>query len=84
MKETSLIRRPSESYCPGIQDFVRPSVQYEVCEKCGGRVEVWSDEGEGECLDCGAKWEKKEKTLSCLEYCDYADQCKGIIMSKKR
>ena len=77
----SLLRRPSEAFCPGIQDFVRPNVKYEVCEKCGGRVEVWSDEDQGECLDCGARWEKKEKSLSCLEYCDYADHCSGVIMS---
>jgi A2L zinc ribbon domain len=80
----SFIRRPSEAFCPGIQDFVRPTVSYEVCKKCGGRVEVWSDEDEGVCLDCGAKWERKEKMPSCLDYCEYADKCKGIIMSKKR
>jgi hypothetical protein len=80
----SFIKRPSENYCPGISDFIRPTVNYEVCEECGGRVEVWSDEEEGVCLDCGAKYTKKEKTLSCLEYCEYADKCKGIIMSKTR
>ena len=29
------------------------------------------------------EWEKKEKTPSCLEYCEYADKCKGIIMTKQ-
>jgi len=80
----SFIRRPSESYCPGIEEYVRPSVDYEVCETCGGRVEVWSDENTGDCLDCGAKWEKKKESgPSCLEYCAYADKCKGIIMMKR-
>ncbi len=80
----SFIRRPSENYCPGIEEYVRPSVDYEVCETCGGRVEVWSDEDTGDCLDCGAKWEKKKESgPSCLEYCNYADKCKGIIMMKK-
>lgn len=78
----SFIRRPSENYCPGISDFVRPTVNYEVCEECGGRVEIWSDEDEGVCLDCGAKYIKKEKTPSCLEYCEYAEKCKGIILAK--
>ncbi len=55
-----------------------------VCEECGGRVEIWSDEDDGECLDCGAKYVKKEELPSCLEYCEYADRCKGIIISRKR
>lgn len=79
----SFIKRPNENYCPGIEEYVRPSVNYEPCEFCGGRVEVWSDEETGYCLDCGEKWEKKEQTPSCLEYCDYADKCKGIIMMKR-
>jgi hypothetical protein len=80
----SFIKRPDEKHCPGIDDFVRPKVDYEVCGECGGRVEVWSDEDKGICLDCGAKWVKKEDLPSCLDYCDYADRCKGIIMNKKR
>jgi hypothetical protein len=80
----SFIRRPSESYCPGIEDFVRPSVKYGKCKVCEGRVEIWSDEDRGVCLDCGARSEENENTPSCLEYCEYADRCKGIIMSKKR
>lgn len=80
----SFLKRPSENYCPGIEDFVRSSVEYMVCEECGGRVEIWSDEDDGECLDCGAKYVKKEELPSCLEYCEYADRCKGIIISRKR
>lgn len=80
----SFIKRPSENYCPGIDEYVRPSVDYEVCDSCGGRVEVWSDEDKGECLDCGENWQKKsESGPSCLEYCNYADKCKGIIMMKR-
>ncbi len=79
----SFIRRPKENHCPGIEDFVRPSVDYEKCQECGGRVEVWSDEEQAECLDCGAKFEKKNTTPSCLEYCAHADTCKGVIMMKR-
>ena len=79
----SFLKRPSENTCPGIDDYVRPSVDYKVCEKCGGRVEVWSDEDKAECLDCGEKFEGIEKPPSCLEYCAYADKCKGIIMTKR-
>jgi len=35
-------------------------------------------------MDCGAKHRKKEETPSCLEYCEYAGVCKGIIMSRRR
>ena len=80
----SFLKRPSENYCPGISDFVRPKVDYEKCPKCGGRLEFWSDEEKGVCLDCGELVEKEEHTPSCLEYCEYADKCKGIIMSKKK
>jgi hypothetical protein len=79
----SFIKRPNTNTCPGIDDFIRPNVDYEECQTCGGRVEFWSDEGAGECIDCGAKFKKKDPTPSCLEYCDYADTCKGIIMSRR-
>jgi hypothetical protein len=79
----SFIRRPSENYCPGISDYVRPKVEYKVCQECGGRIEIWSDEETGICLDCGTKTEEDDKAPSCLEYCDYADICKGIIMKKR-
>ena len=80
----SFLKRPSENYCPGISDYVRPKVDYEKCSKCGGRLEFWSDEEKGACLDCGEITKKKEKTPSCLDYCEYADKCKGIIMTKKQ
>lgn len=80
----SFLKRPDENYCPGIDDYVRSFVDYRVCGSCGGRVEVWSDEDKGEGLDCGAKLEGLEKAPSCLEYCAYAERCKGIIMMKQR
>jgi hypothetical protein len=80
----SFLKRPSENTCPGIEEFVRPTVSYEVCEKCGGRVEVWSDEDHGVCLDCGERQAKEDPSPSCLEYCEYAPKCKGIIMRKRR
>lgn len=47
-------------------------------------MEIWSDEDKGVCLDCGAEWERTDREVSCLEYCEYADKCRGIIMSKRR
>lgn len=76
------MRRPevtSPKTCPGIRDFIRPKMKYVKCHACGGSVEIWSDEEEGVCLDCGAAWTRPEKEASCLEYCEYADKCKEII-----
>ena len=78
-----MFKRP-DNYCPGIEDYVRPNVKYEVCTACGGRVEVWSDEDKGNCIDCGVSSEAESPVPSCLEYCDYADKCKGIILRKRR
>lgn len=82
----SLKKRPTPSSpeaCPGIRDLLRPTMKYVKCHACGGAVEIWSDEGEGECLDCGAKWVKPDRENSCLEYCEYADKCRELIASRK-
>jgi hypothetical protein len=31
----------------------------------------------------GVEWDKIEKAPSCLDYCEYADKCKGIIMTNR-
>jgi len=70
--------------CPGLKNFLRPTLSCVKCHVCGGNVEIWSDEDTGICNDCGAEWKKPDKKASCLEYCQYADQCRGIIASRKR
>jgi hypothetical protein len=65
--------------CPGIKEFVRPTVRYIKCHHCKGDIEVWSDEDEGVCIDCGTRWIKPDKKDFCLEYCEYSEQCKEII-----
>jgi len=75
-------RRPrpsSPETCPGIREFIRPTMRYVKCHVCGGSVEIWSDEDVGVCLECKAEWLKPDENASCLEYCDYADKCKEII-----
>ena len=69
--------------CPGIRDFIRPTMKYVKCHSCGGSVEIWSDEETGLCLDCGVEWQRPDKEASCLDYCEYADQCREIIASKR-
>jgi hypothetical protein len=80
------IKRPAVTNpqtCPGIREFIRPTMKYVKCHSCGGDVEIWSDEDSGFCLDCNTEWTKPEKEASCLDYCDYADQCREIIASKR-
>ena len=73
----------SPETCPGLRDFLRPTPAYVQCHVCGADVEIWSDEDVAECSKCGAKWRRPDKNSSCLEYCEYADKCRGIINSRK-
>lgn len=44
------IKRPtptSPQTCPGIRDFIRPTMTYVKCHVCGGDMEIWSDEDVG-------------------------------------
>jgi A2L zinc ribbon domain len=73
----------SPETCPGLRDFLRPTLAYVKCHVCGGNVEIWSDENVGICTECGAEWNRPDKNSSCLDYCEYADKCRGIIESRK-
>ena len=79
-------RRPTVSNpraCPGISGFLRPTVRYVKCHVCGGDAEVWSDEENGVCIACGAEWVRPDEAASCLDYCEYADQCREIINASR-
>lgn len=69
--------------CPGLREFLRPTPAYVKCHVCSADVEIWSDEDVAECTECGAEWRRPDKNSSCLEYCEYADKCRGIINSRK-
>jgi len=72
-------RKPST--CPGLSQFVRPRPEYIKCSRCSGQVEIWSDEEETECDSCEATVTRGVQ--SCLDWCEYADKCKGIIQERK-
>ncbi len=76
-------KRFTPQTCPGLERFLRPKVSYVRCRVCGGTVEIWSDEDTGICLDCGAEWRPPQPDASCLEYCEYADQCREIIRAAR-
>lgn len=75
-------RVTSPETCPGLRDFLRPTMKYVECHVCGGDVEIWSDEDVGVCIDCGAEWRRPDRIASCLEYCEYADKCREIIRAR--
>lgn len=68
--------------CPGLSQFMRPKPEYIKCPHCGGQVEIWSDEEEAECGNCGATVARGMQ--SCLDWCEFASQCKDIIRARKR
>jgi len=69
--------------CPGISQFIRPTPSYLKCPKCGGDVEIWSDEEAASCPNCGTAV-SRGKLLSCMDWCEFADKCKVLIENKKR
>ena len=80
-RKDSQVKNPST--CPGLRDFLRPTLAYVKCHVCSGNVEIWSDEDVGTCGDCGAEWRRPDKNSSCLDYCEYADKCRALIEARK-
>ena len=69
--------------CPGISQFMRPTPSYFKCPKCHGDVEIWSDEEEAPCPNCGTMV-SKGKLQTCLDWCEFADKCKELIDARKK
>jgi len=67
--------------CPGLDDLLRPKPEYITCPKCGSEVEIWTDENQVECTNCRLKVSRNMQ--SCLEWCEYANECKKIINQRK-
>ncbi|MCW4005811.1 MAG: hypothetical protein NWF04_04340 [Candidatus Bathyarchaeota archaeon] len=81
-KDPSVPKNPKT--CPGLREFLQPTVAYIQCHVCGSELEIWSDEDETTCSECGAQWKRPSKNAACLEYCQYAEQCRGIIEARKK
>jgi DNA-directed RNA polymerase subunit RPC12/RpoP len=62
---------------------MQPTPSYIKCPRCNGDVEIWSDENEAQCLNCGFVV-SKSKVQSCLDWCEYADKCRELIETKKK
>jgi hypothetical protein len=67
--------------CPGLEDLLRPKPEYIDCPRCGSEVEIWTDEKEAKCTNCGMVVARDR--ASCLDWCKYAEKCREIIAKKK-
>ncbi|GBE55132.1 MAG TPA: hypothetical protein ENH28_03525 [Euryarchaeota archaeon] len=64
------------SSCPGSTEIKRPKPEYVICPKCKSEVEIWSDEAEAKCEECGTIVKKTRDNL-CINWCKYAEECIG-------
>ena len=65
------------SGCPGADKIKNPVPYYKKCPRCGGEVEIWSDEFYAKCPKCGGIV-LGENVPSCVEWCKYARECLGL------
>lgn len=68
--------------CPGSVAFTQPKIEIVRCLHCGGDAEVWSDEAEGACPECGQTVIRTHRQ-SCVDWCKYARECLGEEKYKK-
>lgn len=47
--------------CPGLERFLQATPGEFKCERCGGEVEIWSNESGASCASCGAWVERREE-----------------------
>jgi putative nucleotidyltransferase with HDIG domain len=67
--------------CPGQdQRFWKPADIFEVrCSRCGTSVEFFKDEPKLNCRNCGHVVANPKIDLGCAEWCQYAEQCVGVL-----
>jgi predicted RNA-binding Zn-ribbon protein involved in translation (DUF1610 family) len=68
--------------CPGSQKFKQPQPENIKCPSCGSEVEIWTDEAQALCANCG-KRVSRPGGQSCLDWCKYAKECVGEEVYKR-
>jgi DNA-directed RNA polymerase subunit RPC12/RpoP len=71
-----------DNVCPGAKKIIQPSPEEFHCQKCGTKVEIWSDEMTTECSKCGSQV-SRIRVDSCLDWCTSAEQCLGVMKYNK-
>ena len=62
--------------CPGSIEIRSPKPEEIRCQKCGEKIEIWSDEPDTVCNKCGHV-NARPIGDSCIEWCAYAKECVG-------
>jgi uncharacterized paraquat-inducible protein A len=63
-------------FCPGSIGIREPKPEYELCQRCGYEVEIWTDELKARCPRCRTLL-LKGREASCIDWCQYARECIG-------
>ena len=61
--------------CPGAADIRRPTIKFKTCPKCGNEIELFSNDVQMNCDQCG--FTIYNDALSCVQWCEYAKECVG-------
>ncbi len=62
--------------CPGAMRYTRPTPEFYTCRECGDEIEIWSDEIETKCTQCGTVF-TRPREQGCIDHCEMARECLG-------
>jgi predicted amidophosphoribosyltransferase len=62
--------------CPGSKEIRNPYPEDLICIFCGAKNEIWSDEPDTNCKNCG-KTITRDIASSCIQWCPAAKECVG-------
>jgi predicted RNA-binding Zn-ribbon protein involved in translation (DUF1610 family) len=62
-------------HCPGAANIRTPTLSIKKCPQCGNEVEIFSNDVEVACDNCG--FVIYNDILSFVQWCKYAKECVG-------
>ncbi len=62
--------------CPGAKVFAQPAPEFIPCPNCHSEVEIWTDEPEAKCDNCG-NTVTRAMLQGCVDWCPSAKECLG-------
>lgn len=62
-------------HCPGAANLRTPTLSIKKCPRCGGEVEVFSNDVSVTCSNCG--FIVYNDIMTCVQWCRYAKECVG-------
>ncbi len=61
--------------CPGAVNVRTPTIKIKKCPQCGENVEMFSNELQTNCPECG--FTIYDNIASCVKWCKFAVECVG-------